>query len=168
MPLLSRGSIASPSRQHSFHTLLAWRCGAPTSRPRSLVTPLARRSISSLPNLPLFRALQDHDQSNLAVVHSASARSFTYGNLVADVLQAKDRLLHSAGSGKDGLSGERVAFLAENSYDYVGTVTTSCMMLMGYSLTKCTSDAALHPRQRCHCPSAVPRLPHGRIEVYHG
>ncbi|PYH64131.1 acyl-CoA synthetase [Aspergillus vadensis CBS 113365] len=122
MPLLSRGSIASPSRQHSLHTLLAWRCGAPKSSSRSLVTPLVRRSISSLPNLPLFRALQDHDQSNLAVVHSASARSFTYGNLVADVLQAKDRLLQSAGGGKDGLSGERVAFLAENSYDYVVTL----------------------------------------------
>lgn len=124
MPLLCRGSIASPSRQHSLQTLLAWGCRGPTSRSRSLVASITRRSISSsLPNLPLFRALQDHDQSNLAVVHSASARSFTYGNLVADVLQAKERLVQSAGGGKDGLSGERVAFLAENSYDYVGTVT---------------------------------------------
>ncbi|GLA17972.1 hypothetical protein AnigIFM62618_005125 [Aspergillus niger] len=123
MPLLCRGSIASPSRQHSLQTLLAWRCRGPTSRSRSLVASITRRSISSsLPNLPLFRALQDHDQSNLAVVHSASARSFTYGNLVADVLQAKERLIQSAGGGKHGLSGERVAFLAGNSYDYVVTL----------------------------------------------
>ncbi|OJJ66522.1 hypothetical protein ASPBRDRAFT_200846 [Aspergillus brasiliensis CBS 101740] len=123
MPLLSRGSIASPSRQHPLQTLLAWRSCGPTGRSRSLVAPIIRRSISSsLPNLPLFRALQDHDPSNLAVVHSASARSFTYGNLVADVLQAKERLVQSAGGGQDGLSGERVAFLAENSYDYVVTL----------------------------------------------
>ncbi|PWY77054.1 acetyl-CoA synthetase-like protein [Aspergillus heteromorphus CBS 117.55] len=109
MPLLSRGTVAS-SRQ----TLLASR--SCKDRTRSWVT---RRSLSSLPNLPLFRALQNHDQSNLAVVHSSSARSFTYGNLVADVLQAKERLV---GTDQHGLSGERVAFLAENSYDYVVTL----------------------------------------------
>lgn len=80
------------------------------------------RSLSSLPNIPLFRALQNHDRSSLAVVHSASSRSFTYGNLVADVLRAQQQLRESAGGRENGLSGERIAFLAENSYDYVGTV----------------------------------------------
>ncbi|KAJ5658944.1 hypothetical protein N7507_005395 [Penicillium longicatenatum] len=75
--------------------------------------------LSTLPNIPIFRALQKHDPSSLAVVHSASARSFTYGNLIADILRAKDDLERIA-SGK--LSGERVAFLAENSYDYVVTL----------------------------------------------
>ncbi|KAJ5935816.1 AMP-dependent synthetase/ligase [Penicillium verhagenii] len=75
--------------------------------------------LSTLPNIPIFRALQNHDTSSLAVVHSASTRSFTYGNLVADVLRAKDDLERKA-SGK--LTGERVAFLAENSYDYVITL----------------------------------------------
>ncbi|KAJ5778722.1 hypothetical protein N7520_001968 [Penicillium odoratum] len=75
--------------------------------------------LSTLPNIPIFRALQNHDPSSLAVVHSASNRSFTYGNLVADVLRVKDDLERKA-SGK--LSGERVAFLAENSYDYVVTL----------------------------------------------
>ncbi|RDW87150.1 acyl-CoA synthetase [Aspergillus mulundensis] len=79
----------------------------------------ARRSLATLPNLPLFRALKNHDPASLAVVHNPSFRSFTYGNLVADVVQAQDRLLKSSGSGRDGLRGERVAFLAENSYDYV-------------------------------------------------
>ncbi|PWY78074.1 putative AMP-binding enzyme [Aspergillus sclerotioniger CBS 115572] len=118
MPLLSRSSAASS--RPPLQTLIAWR--ACNHRFRSLVAPVIRRSLSSLPNLPLFRALQNHDQSNLAVVHSASARSFTYGNLVADVLQAKERLIGSAGGKQDGLSGERVAFLAENSYDYVVTL----------------------------------------------
>ena len=125
MPLLSRSSAASS--RPPLQTLLAWK--ACNSRSRSLVAPVIRRSLSSLPNLPLFRALQNHDQSNLAVVHSASARSFTYGNLVADVLQAKERLVESAGDRKDGLSGERVAFLAENSYDYVGTVFPASSVL---------------------------------------
>ena len=75
------------------------------------------RSLSTLPNLPLFQAIKNHNESNPAVIHSASTRSFTYGNLVADVLQQKEKLAQIAG---DGVKGERIAFLAENSYDYVG------------------------------------------------
>jgi hypothetical protein len=75
------------------------------------------RALATFPNTPLFRAFRHHDPSRLAVVHSRSGRSFTYGDLVGDVLRSKDRLARtSAGS----LSGQRIAFLAENSYDYVG------------------------------------------------
>lgn len=82
------------------------------------------RLLATLPNIPIFRALTDHDPSTLAVSHSASARSFTYGNLVADVLRAKEDFEQKAAAKSNGqLAGERVAFLAENSYDYVGTVT---------------------------------------------
>lgn len=101
---------------------------APISRRpvyRATVSPSLRRSLASLPNLPLFRALHRHDPSSVAVVHSASSRTFTYGNLNADVLRAQDQLLQTAKGGKDELVGERVAFLAENSYDYVGTVSLS-------------------------------------------
>ncbi|KAJ6018248.1 AMP-dependent synthetase/ligase [Penicillium sp. IBT 35674x] len=78
-----------------------------------------RKLLSTLPNIAIFRALQKHDPSSLAVLHSASTRSFTYGNLIGDVLRAKDDLERKA-SGK--LAGERIAFLAENSYDYVVTL----------------------------------------------
>ncbi|ODM18241.1 hypothetical protein SI65_06112 [Aspergillus cristatus] len=78
------------------------------------------RTLSTLPNIPLFRALQNHDPTSQAVIHSASSRSFTYGNLLADVLAAKEKLRIKSGSGS--LAGERVAFLAENSYDYVVTL----------------------------------------------
>lgn len=82
------------------------------------------RLLATLSNIPIFRALTDHDPSTLAVIHSASARSFTYGNLVADVLRAKEDFEQKAAAKSNGqLAGERVAFLAENSYDYVGTVT---------------------------------------------
>ncbi|KAL5043437.1 hypothetical protein BDW71DRAFT_188054 [Aspergillus fruticulosus] len=78
-----------------------------------------RRSLATLPNIPLFRALKNHDPASLAVAHNPSFRSFTYGDLIADVVKAQGQLLKSSGCGRDGLRGERVAFLAENSYDYV-------------------------------------------------
>lgn len=120
VPLLCRGSasvrvIGAACARKPFY-----------SRVQSVTTPASLRLLSTLPNLPLFRALKDHDSSSLAVIHSASSRSFTYGNLVADVLQAKERLLGSVGGRQNSLSGERVAFLAENSYDYVGTVSLLC------------------------------------------
>ncbi|OJJ51742.1 hypothetical protein ASPZODRAFT_12555 [Penicilliopsis zonata CBS 506.65] len=80
------------------------------------------RPLSTLPNLPLFHALQNHDPSAVAVVHSASSRTFTYGNLLADVLRAKEQLAETTKGGRHALAGERVGFLAENSYDYVVTL----------------------------------------------
>lgn len=77
--------------------------------------------LSTLPRLPIFEAIAKHDPSSTAVVHSVSGRSFTYGDLLGDVQRARDLLVKSAG-GKD-LNGERIAYLVENSYDYIGTVT---------------------------------------------
>jgi hypothetical protein len=56
------------------------------------------------------------------VLDTQSGHSFTYGNLVADVVHAKNGLMNRV-NGKSGLAGERVAFLVENSYDYVGTAS---------------------------------------------
>lgn len=52
------------------------------------------------------------------MVHSLSGRTFTYGELVNDVAAAKDKLQHNA-NGKS-TAGERISFLVENGYDYVG------------------------------------------------
>jgi malonyl-CoA/methylmalonyl-CoA synthetase len=73
---------------------------------------------STLPKLPVFKAIAGHDPNSTAVIHSLSGRSFTYGQLLHDVAEAKDRLHTEAGRG--AIDGERVAFLVENSYDYVG------------------------------------------------
>lgn len=73
---------------------------------------------STLPNTSIFRTLQQHDPSTAAIVHSLSGRSFTYGSLLHDVAAAKDNLTAIARG--QSLAGERVAFLAENGYDYVG------------------------------------------------
>jgi acyl-CoA synthetase (AMP-forming)/AMP-acid ligase II len=72
---------------------------------------------STLPRLPIFEAISSHDPHSTVVIHSASGRRFTYGSLLKDVAEAKERLLREAG-GK--IEGERIAFLVENSYDYVG------------------------------------------------
>ena len=76
------------------------------------------RMVSSLPRLPIFEAIASHNPSSTVVVHSPSGRRFTYGELLGDVAEGKDRILSEVG-GKD-TNGERIAFLVENSYDYVG------------------------------------------------
>jgi malonyl-CoA/methylmalonyl-CoA synthetase len=73
--------------------------------------------VSTLPRIPIFEAIKSHDPNSTCVIHSASGRRFTYGGLLKDVAQGKDRLVKEAG-GK--IEGERIAFLIENSYDYVG------------------------------------------------
>lgn len=73
---------------------------------------------STLPRLPIFEAIASHDPKSTVVVHSASGRRFTYGELLHDVAERKENLLQE--SGKSGIEGERIAFLVENSYDYVG------------------------------------------------
>jgi acyl-CoA synthetase (AMP-forming)/AMP-acid ligase II len=74
--------------------------------------------LSTLPRLPILEAVAGHDPDSTAVVHSLSGRRFTYGELLGDVSRTRDKLRDAAG-GKH-LAGERVAFLIENSYDYVG------------------------------------------------
>lgn len=51
-------------------------------------------------------------------MHSISGRTFKYGELLGDVSLARERLYEA--SGRKDLNGERIAFLVENSYDYVG------------------------------------------------
>jgi hypothetical protein len=72
----------------------------------------------SLPSLPVFQAIKSHNPKSTAVVHSLSGRRFTYGELLGDVHRTRERLYEAAG--KADIDGERVAFLVENSYDYVG------------------------------------------------
>ena len=73
---------------------------------------------STLPNSPIFRSLAEHKSQNPAIVHSTSGRSFTYSSLLHDIAAAKDKLTEL--SGGKSLQGQRLAFLAENGYDYVG------------------------------------------------
>lgn len=76
--------------------------------------------MASLPRTPLFEEISNHNPKSVAVVHSLSGRSFSYGSLLKDVAAAKERLAKSAGRDVKDMTGERIAFLVENSYDYVG------------------------------------------------
>ena len=67
-----------------------------------------------------FEAIQKHDPNSIAVVNNDSGKTFTYGSLIHDVALAKERLLQDAGKDERSMAGERVAFLVENGYDYVG------------------------------------------------
>ena len=73
---------------------------------------------STLPRLPVFEAIKKHDAQSTAVVHSLSGRSFTYGELVNDVAAAKDKLQRNCRG--QSAEGQRISFLVENGYDYVG------------------------------------------------
>ncbi|AEO53352.1 hypothetical protein MYCTH_2294540 [Thermothelomyces thermophilus ATCC 42464] len=75
---------------------------------------------STLPRLPVFEAIARHDPESTAVIHSNSGRRFRYGELLGDVCKVRNRLCEAAG--KDDIDGERIAFLVENSYDYVVTL----------------------------------------------
>jgi len=94
----------------------AFRCTGQNSR--SITT----GRLASLPRTPLFEAIKSHDPESSAVIHSLSGRQFSYGSLLNDVAIAKQRLANDAGRDTEALQGERIAFLVENSYDYVGAL----------------------------------------------
>ena len=81
---------------------------------------VTKRTMGSLPRTPLFEAISSHDAQSSAVVHCLSGRSFTYGHLVKDVAAAKERIAKDAGKDVKSMAGQRIAFLVENAYDYVG------------------------------------------------
>jgi len=85
---------------------------------RSFIAPQSLRMASTLPKLPVFEAIANHNPQSTAVIHSKSGRRFTYGELLRDIADARNSLRHTAGEQR--LEGERVAFLVENGYDYVG------------------------------------------------
>ncbi|KAM5432517.1 hypothetical protein McanMca71_004391 [Microsporum canis] len=107
------------AQQHSWHQYSARLCSKRKSNRAQQI-----RLLSCLPNLPFFRPLALHDQLSTSVVHSASGRTFSYGNLLGDVTLAQDKLetICERHSKPLDLRGKPVAFLAENSYDYVVTL----------------------------------------------
>ena len=85
-------------------------------RPLTTIKPF--RMASTLPKLPIFEAITSHDPERTAVIHSQSGRRFTYGQLVNNVVEAQESIRRGAGGQR--LDGERLAFMAENGFDYVG------------------------------------------------
>lgn len=190
--LASASSSSSRLRSHGPSSLLSRHCGAAASSssrfllsaspyPHFLLpssataaTQMRMASSTALPRLALFEAVARHDADALAVVHSLSGRSFTYGRLLGDVRRARNRLLEARGkSNGEDLDGERVALLVENSYDYVGEQSfelwlSSCLYLIYMSKTNTCfihSRSALRPGRARNSRASVSRFPHPRARV---
>ena len=89
------------------------------------------RMASTFPDLPIFRAIARHDPESTAIIHSTSARRFKYGELLKDVEDAKIKLYKQLKhTSPESIGGQRVAFLVENGYDYVGAITTGFPLLI--------------------------------------
>jgi len=116
-----RRPFPTASRSSSFVCQTPARPGLCLFRMASTVATPAR----TLPRLPVFEAIARHDPESTVVVHSLSGRRFKYGELLGDVCNTRDRLYEA--SGKDDIEGERIAFLVENSYDYVGKRALNCL-----------------------------------------
>jgi malonyl-CoA/methylmalonyl-CoA synthetase len=112
---------------------------------------------STLPRLPVFEAIKAHHPQSTAIVHYPSGRNFTYGELVHDVADAAESLRGKAKG--NALVGERVAFLVENGYDYVGRLTFELgVQLM--QLLIASSDFTVYlrkPFRRCTSMHHVPK-----------
>lgn len=81
-----------------------------------------------------------------------------------DVVDGKERLLKEGG-GK--IDGERIAFLVENSYDYVGAQDYLLPYFVGSHLTK-TSDFTFDSWHACDCVASFSCISGQRIAIYHG
>lgn len=67
-----------------------------------------------------FEAILKHEGSSVAVVENESGASFSYNSLLNSVARAKEQLLAKTGKCDTSISGERIAFLVESGYEYVG------------------------------------------------
>lgn len=134
--------------------------------------PVFIRMASSLPSTPIFKALSSHDPKSVAVIHSASQRTFTYGNLLHDVAAAKAQLASIGGN--KSLAGERIAFLAEHGYDYVGKIPPRIAPITRYMVSHENaadkfledSDVSIHPGPRCNSPSYISDVSRKRDQIY--
>jgi hypothetical protein len=118
--MFARRSVTTCLRSHTIHRA---RYAA-----HSLTLPRYSRTFSytstamaaALQRSAFFEAMRQHDPSSTAVVHNDSGVAFSYGSLLRDVSRAKERLLQETGKDEESISGERIAFMVENGYDYVG------------------------------------------------
>ncbi|KAK3647672.1 hypothetical protein LTR56_007901 [Elasticomyces elasticus] len=97
----------------------------------------------ALQRSPFLEAIQCHDPSSTAVIHSLSGRSFTYGSLLHDVAAAKEQLLQKTGKDENGIVGERIAFLVENG-EALALLSSSKFSSLAEEVTKDGLDKQPH------------------------
>jgi malonyl-CoA/methylmalonyl-CoA synthetase len=105
---------------------------------------------STLPKLAIFEAITRHDPKSTAVVHYPSGRKFTYAELVHDVADATHELKGKAEG--NTLPGQRIAFLVENGYDYVGAHCHTYWPLNNCQLTTIVTLLSIFANQSIAVP----------------
>ena len=128
----------------SISRLISRRCVSPIASHRLAGSrSITTTGLAALPRTRIFEAIKSHGPESTAVIHSLSGRQFSYGSLLRDVAAAKQRLANDSGRDAEALQGERVAFLVENSYDYVGALCSDFLVyhLLGFSLPCCMIHA---------------------------
>ena len=68
-----------------------------------------------------FEALRKHESSSTAIVNHGCDATYEYDQLLRDVAGTKDQLIQMKLGSGSSIAGQRIAFLVENGYDYVGT-----------------------------------------------
>jgi hypothetical protein len=81
-----------------------------------------------------FEALGTHAPLSTAIVHHGSDATYSYGSLQGDVACTKEHLERVTGRNESTIAGERIAFLVENGYDYVGMNHASFPILKSLTL----------------------------------
>jgi hypothetical protein len=119
------------------------------------------RMASILPNLAIFRAISRHDPASTAIIHSDSNQAFSYNTLLQDVVAAKKRISQTVRNAP--LNGERIAFLAENGYDYVGTWHIGPR----YAIVTISSYVPRHPRAPSCCAASLAFISNERASIHH-
>jgi malonyl-CoA/methylmalonyl-CoA synthetase len=76
-----------------------------------------------------LEAIEKHDPFSTAIVSSEPQGTYTYGTLLHDIACVKARLLQLTARNEGSIAGERIAFLIENGYDYVGTYCHQVQLL---------------------------------------
>ena len=141
---------------------------------RSLVIPHSfapirhfRMVSTTLPRKPIFAEIAKHDPNSIAIVQSEDGKIFTYGQLLKDVAASKQSMLDVSKAQK--LDGERVAFMVENGYDYVGRHShNECYLLQEHHANCITLSSHLpgHPCQPSHCTTPISSLPQSRARIH--
>jgi hypothetical protein len=115
--MFARRSITTCLRSRTIHRYAAHSLTPRYSRAFSCTS---TAMAAALQRSAFFEAMRQHDPSTTAVVNNDSGVAFSYGSLLRDVSRAKERLLQETGKDEKSISGERIAFMVENGYDYVG------------------------------------------------
>jgi len=154
--LLFRKPVPPPSLLRSL-TQLQYKHSIASSRSISMA--------STLPRLPIFEAIAKHDPQSTVVVHSKSGRKFTYGELLSDVAAAKSKLVKQSGHGGQ-IEGQRIAFLVENSYDYVGAQNSKLYTSLRRIKLMQNSNSPFHPWCTLDCATSQPCISGARVKIH--